>query len=167
MRAHPLPAAWALALLLLLAAAARPAAAADDTSVIEMDAILPPHETLEEDEYLCTAIKLPERAMKLISVESLSEQATVHHMLMFGAPAASCLPPPPSYPPSLLPPPASCSPSAPCCSRLPYRTARPARSCPTHPPPCFAAPQAARCPPRTSPCGIAAWRRRAARAAST
>lgn len=74
-------------LALLLAAgiaAALAEAAAGDGSVVELDAILPPYETKEEDEYLCTAVQLPDRPMKLISVESLSEQATVHHMLLFG-----------------------------------------------------------------------------------
>lgn len=53
-----------------------------DVSVL--DALMPPFETTQEDEYLCTAIDLPEKPMQLIGVEPLSEQGTVHHMLLFG-----------------------------------------------------------------------------------
>lgn len=51
---------------------------------VTLDAIMPPYETTQEDEYLCTAVQLPDEPMKLVSVESLSEQGTVHHMLLFG-----------------------------------------------------------------------------------
>lgn len=52
--------------------------------VTVLDALMPPFETTQEDEYLCTAVELPEKPMQLIGVEPLSEQGTVHHMLLFG-----------------------------------------------------------------------------------
>ena len=55
-----------------------------DSNAISVDAIMPPHPTDREDEYLCTAVELPDRPMKLIGVEPLADMATVHHMLLFG-----------------------------------------------------------------------------------
>lgn len=51
-----------------------------------VEAIMPPHKTEQEDEYLCTSVNLPDKPMKLLSVEPLSEQSVVHHMLLFGMP---------------------------------------------------------------------------------
>ena len=58
--------------------------AASSGGKVTLDAIMPPYETAQEDEYLCTAVQLPDEPMKLVSIESLSEQGTVHHMLLFG-----------------------------------------------------------------------------------
>ena len=74
----------ALGLLVALGAAMAEVDPVDESSVVELDAIVPPHPTEHEDEYLCTAVELPEKPMKLIGVESLSDQGTVHHMLLFG-----------------------------------------------------------------------------------
>jgi hypothetical protein len=59
-------------------------------STFTVDAILPPFEAKAADAYLCTAVKLPNRALKLIGVESLSDQETVHHMLLFGETVPPC-----------------------------------------------------------------------------
>lgn len=76
--------AFAAVLVATLAIASQP----DATSLVEVDAIMPPLATDAEDEYLCTSVELPDRPMKLVSVESLSQQDTVHHMLLFGEQAA-------------------------------------------------------------------------------
>ena len=54
------------------------------SETIDIEAIMPPHPTTREDEYLCTSIELPDKPMKLTSVEPLADQSTVHHMLLFG-----------------------------------------------------------------------------------
>lgn len=55
-----------------------------EPTFIELDFRMPAYPTVREDEYLCTTIELPDRPMKLVGVESLSDQGTVHHMLLFG-----------------------------------------------------------------------------------
>ena len=39
--------------------------------------------------YLCTAVELPEQALKLVGVEPLAKQEIAHHMLLFGAHAVT------------------------------------------------------------------------------
>ena len=46
--------------------------------------VFPEHPTDEEDAYLCTTIKLPDRPLKLVGIEPTSDQRIVHHMLLFG-----------------------------------------------------------------------------------
>ena len=45
---------------------------------------MPPFDVDEEDIYLCTAVELPSKPLKLIAVEPHSDQDTVHHILLFG-----------------------------------------------------------------------------------
>lgn len=45
---------------------------------------LPDWKTTEEDEYLCTAFRLPEEPHKLIGVTPLAKQSVVHHILLYG-----------------------------------------------------------------------------------
>ena len=51
---------------------------------VSLEIRMPPFEVEEEDTYLCTSMPLPEAAMKLKAFEPLSDQDTVHHMLLFG-----------------------------------------------------------------------------------
>ena len=79
-----------LAVLLLLAGLARAQGAegnatAASRGLITLDVRLPEFPTQEEDEYLCTSVALPDQPVRLTSVESLSDMAVVHHMLLFGA----------------------------------------------------------------------------------
>lgn len=68
-------------------ASASPAPAAGET--FELPVVFPEHPTDEEDAYLCTAIKLPDQPLKLVGIEPTSDQRIVHHMLLFGEPAAA------------------------------------------------------------------------------
>ena len=76
----------ALTLLItaLFSAKTIPGALAARPEVTTLDAIMPPHPTQQVDEYLCTTIELPDAPMKLVGIEPLADQATVHHMLLFG-----------------------------------------------------------------------------------
>ena len=81
----------ALVVLLLLqgvqaqeSAAATAPAGAKARDLITLDALMPPLKTEREDEYLCTAVQLPAEDLKLVTVEALADQGTVHHMLLFG-----------------------------------------------------------------------------------
>ena len=50
-----------------------------------LDVTLPPFETLEDEEYLCTSVPLPEGIpLGLTRVEPLASAAVVHHILLFG-----------------------------------------------------------------------------------
>jgi len=51
-----------------------------DSLVIQV----PPYETTEEDTYLCTSAKLPEDPRRITAIETVSDQGTVHHILLFG-----------------------------------------------------------------------------------
>lgn len=57
---------------------------AQSSDTLDLRVMLPPHATDEEDAYLCTAVKLPDRPLKLVGVEPTSDQRIVHHMLLFG-----------------------------------------------------------------------------------
>lgn len=46
---------------------------------------MPSYDVDKEDAYLCTSLQLPSDPMKLIAVEPISDQDTVHHMLLFGS----------------------------------------------------------------------------------
>ena len=103
----------ALALLLALVASgttAEPAQAEgtlpkqDAQGVFEQQVVFPEYPTDEQDAYLCSAVALPDKPLKLVGIESTSDQRIVHHMLLFGAPpsawvpkaAAVCKKPPPA-----------------------------------------------------------------------
>jgi len=78
-------AAVALLVSILFSAEAFPGAnAAEDEQVTTLSAVMPPHATEQADEYLCTTVELPDKPMKLVGIEPLADQATVHHMLLFG-----------------------------------------------------------------------------------
>jgi hypothetical protein len=83
----------ALLLALAAAAAAAVAAATPDGDSDPwppsghrlVDVALPPYETAADEEYLCTAVALPDGVpLKLTSVAPLASKQTVHHMLLFG-----------------------------------------------------------------------------------
>ena len=59
-------------------------AGGSDGSIVTLEARMPPFATEREDEYLCSAVQLPEKPMKLTGIEPLADMATVHHMLLFG-----------------------------------------------------------------------------------
>ena len=88
-----------LALLLALVAAAGTAEPAqaegnlpkqDAQGVFEQQVVFPEYPTDEQDAYLCSAIALPDKPLKLVGIESTSDQRIVHHMLLFGAPPKCC-----------------------------------------------------------------------------
>ena len=49
---------------------------------------MPEKHTEHEEAYLCTSLDLPARPLKLVGVEPLASQDTVHHMLLFGEASA-------------------------------------------------------------------------------
>ncbi len=74
-----------VAVLLALACAAGLAAG----EVLTMDIRVPEFRVTQEDKYICTTVPLPEgRPYKLVGVEPLAENQTVHHILLFGAHSA-------------------------------------------------------------------------------
>ena len=55
------------------------------SGVRTLDVTLPPAETVEDEEYLCTSVPLPEGIpLGLTRVEPLASAAVVHHILLFG-----------------------------------------------------------------------------------
>jgi hypothetical protein len=52
--------------------------------VFDLEALMPPFKPQKQDEYLCSAVLLPERPLKLVGVQPLASQDVVHHMLLFG-----------------------------------------------------------------------------------
>lgn len=83
----------AAAAALLASGAAAAAAASDATKqqhTFDLPHIFPEHPVDEKDAYLCTALELPDRPLKLVGVHPTSDQRIVHHMLLFGA-RACCL----------------------------------------------------------------------------
>ncbi|KAL4457726.1 hypothetical protein ABPG75_012591 [Micractinium tetrahymenae] len=80
--------------LLLLAALAAPAAAGGATtgstggapagSDLNLPVVFPEHEVTGDDAYLCTAVQIPDKPLKLVGIEPTSDQRIVHHMLLFG-----------------------------------------------------------------------------------
>lgn len=64
--------------------AAGPPSPAPGGDTFELPVVFPEHPTDEEDAYLCTAVKLPDRPLKLVGIEPTSDQRIVHHMLLFG-----------------------------------------------------------------------------------
>lgn len=51
----------------------------------KVDALMPDYSVEHEEAYLCTAVPLPDKPLKLVGIEPLSTQQVVHHMLLFGA----------------------------------------------------------------------------------
>ena len=76
-----------VALLILAAAPLATAIGADVTAMepIFVTARMPDYKVTHEDAYLCTAVPLPDQALKLVGVEPLAKQEIAHHMLLFGA----------------------------------------------------------------------------------
>lgn len=37
-----------------------------------------------QDQYICFPVPLPDHPSKIVSIQPLSEQSVVHHMLLFG-----------------------------------------------------------------------------------
>lgn len=64
-----------------IAAAANSAPTGSD---ITLPVVFPEHEVTEDDAYLCTAVQIPDKPLKLVGIESTSDQRIVHHMLLFG-----------------------------------------------------------------------------------
>ena len=54
-------------------------------ATLQIPVVFPEHPTTEPDAYLCTAVPLPDRPLKLVGVEPTSDEEFVHHMLLFGA----------------------------------------------------------------------------------
>lgn len=108
-------AALGLQLAVAPARAAAAEASSPDHDAVSIPVVFPEHSIDEPDAYLCTAVTLPDRPLKLVGVQPTSDEKIVHHMLLFGgwgwwgaqgrrrAPAApagtagsfACLPPPP------------------------------------------------------------------------
>ena len=82
--ARQLLAAVVLAVVARAAGAGGPAAGATPSGAFALDARLPPFPTREPDEYLCTSLELPGRALKLTGVEALAKKEIVHHILLYG-----------------------------------------------------------------------------------
>ena len=62
-----------------------PAAGWPSSGVRTLDVTLPPAETVEDEEYLCTSVPLPDGIpLGLTRVEPLASAAVVHHILLFG-----------------------------------------------------------------------------------
>jgi hypothetical protein len=62
-----------------------PAAGWPSSGVRTLDVTLPPAETVEDEEYLCTSVPLPDNTpLGLTRVEPLASAAVVHHILLFG-----------------------------------------------------------------------------------
>ena len=80
-RGFPIKAALVLASLLL----ASQANAADF-----VDVAVPPYDIMGEA-YLCVQVQLPERPLRLVAIDPLSEEQLVHHMLLYGEDGC-CLP---------------------------------------------------------------------------
>ena len=80
-RGFPARAALVLASLLL----ASQASAADF-----VDVAVPPYDITGEA-YLCVQVQLPERPLRLVAIDPLSEEQLVHHMLLYGEDGC-CLP---------------------------------------------------------------------------
>ena len=72
---------WSLLVFLISSLAVR---GMYDEALHTLEMRMPPFEVEKEDTYLCTAVELPSKPLKLIEVEPHSEQDTVHHMLLFG-----------------------------------------------------------------------------------
>ncbi|PSC71645.1 peptidyl-glycine alpha-amidating monooxygenase [Micractinium conductrix] len=53
-------------------------------ATLQIPVVFPEHPTTEPDAYLCTAVPLPDRPLKLVGVEPTSDEEFVHHMLLFG-----------------------------------------------------------------------------------
>lgn len=91
---HPTRSEMPFAVLLLLAtlaalAEAGGAGSAATTTVpagsdLTLPVVFPAHEVTEDDAYLCTAVDIPDKPLKLVGIESTSDQRIVHHMLLFG-----------------------------------------------------------------------------------
>ena len=84
-----------LGLVPLLVLAAVPLATAIGADALATEPIfvtarMPDYKVTHEDAYLCTAVPLPDQALKLVGVQPLAKQEIAHHMLLFGVP-----PPPP------------------------------------------------------------------------
>eukprot|EP00884_Botryococcus_braunii_P000484 jgi/Botrbrau1/10436/Bobra.0133s0043.1 len=72
-------------LLALFASCPQEAASADVSSEFhKVDALMPDYSVDHEEAYLCTAVPLPDKPLKLVGIEPLSTQEVVHHMLLFG-----------------------------------------------------------------------------------
>ena len=62
-----------------------PAVGWPSSGVRTLDVTLPPAETVEDEEYLCTSVPLPQGVpLGLTRVEPLASAAVVHHILLFG-----------------------------------------------------------------------------------
>jgi hypothetical protein len=77
-----------LAVLILLPATSHGALATGGSRAVsdtlELPVVFPEYEVTENDAYLCTSVPLPDRPLKLVGVESTSDQRIVHHMLLYG-----------------------------------------------------------------------------------
>jgi hypothetical protein len=51
---------------------------------VTVTALMPEYPTTEMDSYLCTAVDLPSRPLKLVRVDPQASQVVAHHMLLFG-----------------------------------------------------------------------------------
>ena len=62
-----------------------PSAGWPSSGMRTLDVTLPPAETVEDEEYLCTSVPLPDGIpLGLTRVEPLASAAVVHHILLFG-----------------------------------------------------------------------------------
>lgn len=74
-----------LVLLGFLASCVQKTVSADVSSEFhKVDALMPDYTVDHEEAYLCTAVPLPDKPLKLVGIEPLSTQEVVHHMLLFG-----------------------------------------------------------------------------------
>lgn len=84
-----------LAGLALLGGPPTPASAGSDAAeALTLPVVFPEHpiESKTKDAYLCTAVRLPDRPLKLVGVEPTSDMHVVHHMLLFGEPGSGDAP---------------------------------------------------------------------------
>ena len=65
----------ALVLLISVATAAQ---------ALQVDLKVPEFPAKGEEAYLCTTVELPAGPHKLVAIEPLADEKTVHHMLLFG-----------------------------------------------------------------------------------
>lgn len=73
-----------LAVCLALCAPPGVGAGPVEAGEVQLQALMPPQATREEDSYLCTTITLPDEPMQLVGFEPQAHDSVVHHILLFG-----------------------------------------------------------------------------------
>ena len=56
---------------------------ASESAVSDLQVLIPEYQA-QGEVYLCTRVSLPDAPQRLISVQPLSKQEVVHHMLLYG-----------------------------------------------------------------------------------